>query len=203
MQVGVAVEVGAAHVDGQRTDVRQVQVEAVERGRRCPVKYRSQPLPMTLLQPTTLHTSPAESSVTVVFSRDDPAGRTPTYAPPLRQSLPGDPTRMVLADLTGHKRHDLVVLIPSAKSIAVALAKPDGSGFEAPQVYPVGPNLTDVAAGDLTGDGVDDVVVSSTMGDDGLLTTLRNDGHGHLSVAGTSSGPSHYSAVLSVTLPRA
>jgi len=165
------------------------------------IKYRSAPLPMELISPTTVHATAAETSVLITFSRDDPSGRTPAYAQPVVQEIPADPTRMVVADLTGHHRSDVVLLMPAAHGVGVALAKPDGSGFEPVHTYVTGNDLTDVAVGDVNGDGAADIVVSSRVNDEeGMLTTLLNDGHGEFHLGPTSTGPTHYSGFLSVTL---
>ena len=78
-----------------------------------------------------------------------------------------DPDLCRAADLDGDGHADLVVLNPELDSFAVALGNGDGS-FAAPLTYGVGPGDRPswFAVGDVSGDGVPDVVTSNSLSQD-------------------------------------
>ena len=95
------------------------------------------------------------------------------------------PQAMTLADLDGQGTPDLVFADAGSDSVSVVLGNGDGTfqtqttfagtyGIE--QTYTVGENPTAVAAADLTGNGLEDLVVAN--GGSGTVSVLLADGHG-------------------------
>jgi hypothetical protein len=93
-------------------------------------------------------------------------------------SAAGGTTGLAAADLRGNGITDLIVVNPSDGfnnfgSVAVLLGNGDGT-FQAPQEFAAGLRPTSVAVGDFTGDGIPDLVVTSSIRDDTTCVLLGN-----------------------------
>ncbi len=100
-----------------------------------------------------------------------PGGGPPGGGPPVPYSI----SPVVVADLTGNGKEDLVIPNLNGNTVSVLLGNGDGT-FQPPQtVYSVpGPTAQTlfVVAADLTGDGKEDLVVADSMND---VTVLLNN----------------------------
>lgn len=132
------------------------------------------------------------------------------YAMPTRFGVGTRPANLVLADLNGDGRPDMVVPNAGDKTVSIRLADPAKPGFFLPSILLATPGRTplDVAVGDLNGDGLMDIVVAASGantilvflhgptpgtfqaplsfpvgGDPQAVTVADLDGDGHLDIA--------------------
>jgi len=90
-----------------------------------------------------------------------PAG---SFLLPTRFGVGTEPANLVVADVNGDGRPDLVVANANDQTVSVRLADPARSGFFQPAIVLATPGRTplDVAVGDLNGDGKMDIVVAAS-----------------------------------------
>ncbi|HJV49623.1 MAG TPA: VCBS repeat-containing protein [Geothrix sp.] len=132
------------------------------------------------------------------------------YLLPTRFGVGIGPANMVVTDVNGDGRPDLVVAAADDQAVTVRLADPSHPGYFLPAVVLATPGRTplDVAVGDLDGDGKADIVVAAsgannvlvflqgstpgtfqapmslpTGGDPQAVTVADLDGDGHLDIA--------------------
>ena len=89
-----------------------------------------------------------------------------------------NPVAVVVADVNGDGRLDLIVANKGSNDISVLLNVPQGSGFtfvEGPRI-PAGLGPVGLVYGDFTGDGIPDLVVSDSGSNDLMLLEGRGDG---------------------------
>lgn len=86
-----------------------------------------------------------------------------TFALPTRFGVGTGPANLVVADVNGDGRPDLVAANAGDHTVTVRLADPARPGFFLPAIVLATPNCTplDVAVGDLNGDGRKDIVVAT------------------------------------------
>ena len=78
---------------------------------------------------------------------------------------------VVLADVTGDGRPDLIAVVRGNAAVAVAVNE-GGGRFAAPRLFRAGTDPRDVAVGDMDGDGRADLVVADYSGAVGVLRSL-------------------------------
>jgi hypothetical protein len=107
-----------------------------------------------------------------------------TLAAPNHNFISGSPQGLVLADVDGNGRNDLVVAFitfPTDAGVAVLLNQ-GGGAFGAPRTFSVGTHPSGIAAGDLNHDGRIDLAVvnydSEISAGNGNLSVLLNQGGG-------------------------
>lgn len=103
-----------------------------------------------------------------------PAG---SFLLPTRFGVGTGPANLVVADVNGDGRPDLVVANASDQSVTVRLADPARPGFFLPAITLATPGRTplDVAVGDLNGDGKADIVVAAS-GANNVLVFIQGSG---------------------------
>ncbi|HEV3384965.1 MAG TPA: VCBS repeat-containing protein, partial [Gemmata sp.] len=87
----------------------------------------------------------------------------------------GFASNLLLADLTGNGKLDLIGTDGVNGSIIVAMGNGDGT-FQPAKTWPLSTDIQSIAFGDLNGDGLPDVVFSYTSG----LGVFLNDGTANL-----------------------
>jgi hypothetical protein len=100
-----------------------------------------------------------------------------TYAAPARFGVGAGPANLVVADLNGDGKPDLVIANADDHSITIRLADPAHPGsFQPALVLPLGAAVTplDVAVGDLNGDGKPDIAVAASGASGGVLILLQD-----------------------------
>src|SRR6185503_9666415 len=103
-------------------------------------------------------------------------------------SVGGDPDSIAVVDVDGDGALDLVVASPNAGTVAVL--RNDGKAHFTPVAgspFRAGAQPTDVAAGDLDGDGHVDLVIANHQ--TSYVTVLRGDGRGAFAPAPGSPDP--------------
>ncbi|WP_164103076.1 FG-GAP-like repeat-containing protein [Candidatus Laterigemmans baculatus] len=90
------------------------------------------------------------------------------------------PNSVVLGDVNGDGREDALAVgqDESDNSIVVVLVAQGSGAFAAPRLFSVGQNATDLAVGDLDGDGAIDVVTANRGNPDSSVSVLIGDGEG-------------------------
>ena len=104
------------------------------------------------------------------------------------------PESMILVDLNGDKKDDLVAALGGANQIAVALGKGDGTFNEVKQIA-AGAQPTSVRAADLNADGKPDLVLTSPFV--GKVNVLLGKGDGTFDMSKDSAAGSRPMAVVS------
>jgi len=114
----------------------------------------------------------AESSVQFLFGNGDG-----TFTPAGSIVVAGTPTGLALAALHGEPNLSLVVAVRNPTTPQVQIFRGDGQGGFPPNgSFPVGMDPYGVAIGDLSSDGLPDIVVSSTGTQTLSILTARNTG---------------------------
>jgi hypothetical protein len=114
-------------------------------------------------------------------------------------SAGGVPSAFTMADLNGDGIPDVALANMASNSpaggtgglISVLLSNGNGT-FQAPVNYASGPNIAGIAAGDVTGDKVPDLVVTHVAG--AIVTMLKGDGDGTFQAEQTLSSDSNLGA---------
>lgn len=116
-----------------------------------------------------------------------PAG---VFALPVRFGVGAEPANLVVADVNGDGRPDLVVANAADRTVSVRLADPARPGFFLPATVLATPGRTplDVAVGDLDGDGRADLVVAASGANSVLVFTQTATGAFNAPVAFTVGG---------------
>jgi len=101
-----------------------------------------------------------------------------SFALPVRFGVGTDPANLVVADVNGDGRPDLVVANANDGTVSVRLADPARPGFFLPAIVLATPGRRplDVAVGDLNGDGKMDIVVASSGANSVLVFTQTATG---------------------------
>jgi hypothetical protein len=101
-----------------------------------------------------------------------------TFVLPTRFGVGTGPANLVVADVNGDGRPDLVVANADDRTVSVRLADPARPGFFLAATVLVTPGRTplDVAVGDLNGDGRTDLVVAARGGNSVLVFTQTASG---------------------------
>jgi len=107
--------------------------------------------------------------------RQGPEG---VFATPVRFGVGAGPANLVLADVNGDGRPDLVVANTADRTVSVRLADPTRPGFflAATVLATPGRSPLDVAVGDLNGDGRADIVVVASGASNVLVFTQAAGG---------------------------
>jgi hypothetical protein len=100
------------------------------------------------------------------------------FAMPTRFGVGTSPANLVVADVNGDGRPDLVVANADDQTVTVRLADPAKPGFFQPAIVLPTPGRTplDVAVGDLNGDGLMDIVVAASGANSVLVFTQTTSG---------------------------
>ena len=109
---------------------------------------------------------------------------------PTRFGVGTGPANLVVVDVNGDGRPDLVVANADDQTVTIRLADPARPGFFQPAIVLATPGRTplDVAVGDLNGDGRMDIVVAASGANSVLVFTQTATGTFNLPVAYTVGG---------------
>ena len=112
------------------------------------------------------------------------------FVMPTRFGVGTGPANLVVVDVNGDGRPDLVVANADDRTVTVRLADPARPGFFLPTILLATPGRTplDVAVGDLNGDGRMDIVVAASGANSVLVFTQTATGTFNLPVAYTVGG---------------
>jgi VCBS repeat protein len=122
------------------------------------------------------------------------------FAPAVQRSTGAGEGRadgVVIADITGDGRADLVVSRPNANSAAVLIA--DGAGgFGDAVLFPVGIGPSPIAVADATGDGHPDILTGNQVGSN--VSVLPGDGAGGIGFDGNFGVGAYPHSIVAVDL---
>jgi hypothetical protein len=112
-------------------------------------------------------------------------GTYPTDTTPFQE-----PVNLVAADLNHDGKIDLAVVNYATQNVAILLN--NGSGFAAPVTYPLSAQALDIAAADIDGDKVPDLIVPLYLGTTGVATFHGNGDGTFQPESDVSFGPLNY-----------
>ncbi len=114
----------------------------------------------------------SSNNVTVLLGKGDG-----TFGPGVNYAVGTEPSAITAVDLNGDGVPDLAIADEIGKTVAVLINKADGSGrFKPAVLYPAGQAPRGIAAGDLRGSGIIDLVVANNLGGD--VTVFLGNGDG-------------------------
>jgi hypothetical protein len=105
-----------------------------------------------------------------------------TFDPAVFYEAGNGPNHLVVADVNGDGKRDVVVADSFASSVSVLPGKGDGT-FGSPTTFATGTTPWQVSVGDFDGDGHLDI--ASANAEDDTITVLMGDGHGGFGSATT------------------